>query len=478
MRTGPTEAQNDALEKIREIVGDNGWITGKDQAPFLREWRGHFHGIAAAVVCPADTEEVSAVTRICNQATIGVVPQGGNTGLCGGAAPDDSGTQVLLGLRRMNRIRNLDAANYTLTAEAGCVLKNLQHAAASADRLFPLSLAAEGSCMIGGNLATNAGGTNVLRYGNTRDLTLGLEVVLADGRIWHGLSGLRKDNSGYDLKNLFIGSEGTLGVITAATLKLHPKPRQAATALAALPTAEAAIDLLGHLRDSTGDALTGCELMSGVSLSMAVDHIDSCADPFHREHPWYLLVEASSAQSGAHLRDALESSLEEALHIGLVRDAVIAESLQQANALWRIRESIPAGQARHGASIKHDISVPVSRISEFLARATPRLEKEIPGIRICPFGHVGDGNLHYNLSQPAGMAADTFMELMPKCNRIVHDLVHELGGSIAAEHGIGQLKVNEMLRYRDPVESELMRDIKRTLDPKGIMNPGKVIAPP
>jgi len=475
MVTPRTQALRDVLPQIHNVVGDAGWIQGGDQAPFLKEWRGRFHGRAAAVVCPADTEQVAAVVRLCFAAGVAVVTQSGNTGLCGGAAPDESGSQVLLSLKRLRRIRELDADNFTMTVEAGCILADVQQAALDAGRLFPLSLAAEGSCMIGGNLGTNAGGTNVLRYGNARDLTLGLEVVLADGRIWNGLTGLRKDNSRYDLRNLFVGSEGTLGIITAAVLKLFPVPRQTATALLAMDSPEQAVALLGRLREASGDTLSGCELMSRMSYTMATEHIPGCADPLEQPHPWYLLVEVSSAEAGGHLRESLEAALGQALEDGLLRDAVMAGSLEQAAALWRIRESIPAGQTRSGASIKHDVSVPVSRIPDLLRQATPRLEALVPGVRVCPFGHVGDGNLHFNLSQPLNAGAEDFMAREPDCNRIIHELVDGMGGSIAAEHGVGQLKVEQLERYKSPVELELMRRVKNALDPTGILNPGKVV---
>ena len=470
-----TSAIADALATIRAAVGEAGWVDGAAREPYLREWRGLYHGAAAAVVAPASTEEVAAVVRACAEARIGIVPQSGNTGLCGGAAPDASGTQVLLSLRRMNRVREVDPANDTLTVEAGCVLADIQRTAAEADRLFPLSLAAEGSCMLGGNLATNAGGTNVLRYGNTRDLCLGLEVVLADGRIWNGLTGLRKDNSRYDLKDLFIGSEGTLGVITAAVLRLFPRPRQVQTALLALDSPATAVALLPELREAGGDTLTACELMSRASLEMAVHHVPGCRDPLDAPHPWYLLVELSTPQVGDGLRGALEGALEQAMGNDRVRDGVVAESLEQGRALWHLRESIPEGQTRDGASIKHDVSVAVSRLPQFVEEATARVEAALPGVRVCPFGHVGDGNLHFNLSQPEGMDPDTFRGHWDAFNRIVHDVVADLGGSIAAEHGVGQLKVAELERLKDPVELELMRSVKRALDPAGIMNPGKIV---
>lgn len=466
---------NDALLALQKTVGEAGWITGDEQEPFLREWRNHYHGKAAAVVCPSNTEEVAAVMRICHQHRIAVVPQSGNTGLCGGAAPDESGTQIILNLRGMRKIRDMDADNFTMTVEAGCILADIQQAARKANRLFPLSLAAEGSCMIGGNLGTNAGGTNVLRYGNARDLTLGLEVVLADGRIWNGLTGLRKDNSRYDLRDLFIGSEGTLGIITAAVLKLFPLPRQTATALLACPSPEQAISLLGKLREASGDSLTGCELMSRQSLTMATEHVPGCSDPFNTAYPWYLLVELSSAQPGHLLRSILEQVLETALEEGSLPDGVLAESVEQARKLWRLRESIPEGQVKAGPSIKHDVSVPVSKVPAFLREATALMEGEIPDVRVCAFGHVGDGNIHFNLSIPRGGDAASFMTHREPCNRLVHDLVDAMGGSFAAEHGIGQLKVGELEHYRDAVELDLMRSVKQALDPTGILNPGKIL---
>ncbi len=469
------QARHRALTELRATLDSQAWVEDADQAPFLREWRGRYQGRAAAVLCPESTEQVALILRHCHQAGIGVVPQSGNTGLVGGAAPDASGEQIILSLRRMHRIRDVDADNNTLTAEAGCVLADLQGAAERIDRLFPLSLASEGSCQIGGNLASNAGGTNVLRYGNARDLTLGLEVVLADGRVWHGLRGLRKDNSGFDLRNLFIGSEGTLGVITAAVLKLFPRPRTRVTALLAMNTAKQAVQLLGRLQQVSGNNLTGCELMSHASLRMALDHVAGCRDPFDTAHPWYLLVEAASAGSTQGLREELESTLGRALEADDINDAVFADSLQQAAALWRLRESIPEGQVRFGASIKHDISVPVSRIPDFLAQATPALEELVPGLQVCAFGHVGDGNLHFNLSQPPDANREAFMAREVECNRLVFDLVDSLGGSIAAEHGVGQLRQDALEHYKSGVELELMRSIKHALDPDGILNPGKVV---
>jgi D-lactate dehydrogenase (cytochrome) len=464
------------VQNIRAAVDERGWLDSPDaMAPYLRERRGLYHGRAAAVVRPADTAAVAHVVQVCAEAGIAIVAQGGNTGLSGGAAPHEHGGEILLSLERLNRIRGVDAADYTLTVEAGCLLADVQKAAADANRLFPLSLASEGSCRIGGNLATNAGGTNVLRYGNARDLALGLEAVLADGRVWHGLSGLRKDNSGYDLKDLLIGSEGTLGIITAATLKLFPKPVETATALLGLDSPETAVQVFARLREASGDTLTACELMSRFSLGLAVKHIEGCREPMAEGHPWYLLAELSSPQSGAALHDALEKILEEALASGAIRDAVVAQSQAQVHALWQLREAIPEAQTREGASIKHDVSVPITRIPELLERASDKVAARLPGVRPCPFGHMGDGNIHFNFSQPERADPDTFLDRWDEFNRIVFDIVGELGGSISAEHGVGQLKRNVLPRYKSPEAIAAMRRIKRALDPTNIMNPGKVI---
>jgi len=467
------------LDDIRRAVDARDWIDEPAaMAPYLKEWRGLFPGHAAAVVCPRNTAQVAAVVGACSRGRIGVVPQGGNTGLCGGAAPRSAAREIILSLGRLNRIRGVDPLNNTLTVEAGCVLANIQRAAAEAGRLFPLSLASEGSCQIGGNVATNAGGTNVLRYGNTRDLVLGLEAVLPDGRIWDGLRGLRKDNSGYDLKQLFIGSEGTLGVVTAAVLKLFPRPRDVQTALVALPDPDAAVTLLSRLREGAGDAVSGLELMSRMAVEVAVRHVPRCADPFDTPHPWYLLVELSGFDAGDGLRQILERVLAAAFEDGCALDAILADSQARAASLWHLRESIPEGQTKEGASIKHDVSVPVSRVPEFIGLATQRVRDALPGIRPCPFGHVGDGNIHFNLTQPVGAAADQFLARWGEFNRMVHDLVLDLGGSIAAEHGIGQLKTGELLRYRAGTDLDMMRAIKSALDPLGLMNPGKVVPGP
>lgn len=479
MNKPPTAAKpppKAALDAIKAIVGPKGWIDNPaDMAPHLEEPRGLWHGRAALVVKPASTADVAAVMKVCNEYAIAVVPQGGNTSLVGAGVPHEHGHEIVLSLSRMNAVRALDPLNDTIIVEAGCILANVQAAADEASRLFPLSLGAEGTCQIGGNLSTNAGGTGVLRYGNARSLVLGLEVVLPSGEIWDGLRGLRKDNTGYDLKHLFLGAEGTLGVITAAVLKLFPRPNDFVTALVGLPDPQAAVDLLARARAAAGDAVSAFELMSNFCISIAMAFGSDVRDPFAEPPPQYLLIELTSAQAPGPLREAFEAVLAGAMADGLVLDAVIADSGAQAKALWRIREVVPEVQMSAGGSIKHDVSVPVSRIPEFIARADAAVTKAMPGIRPCAFGHVGDGNVHYNLSQPEDMDRDTFMGQWERMNEIVHDIVADLGGSISAEHGLGRLKREEIRRYKSETELEMMRAIKRSLDPKGIMNPGKVI---
>ncbi len=445
-----------------------------DLAPYLTDWRGRYHGRAGAVVRPRTTAEVAAVVRACAECGTSIVAQGGNTGQCGGATPDASGEAIVLSLARLNRVRALDPDNATVTVEAGVPLAQVQQAASEAGLLFPLSLAAEGSCTIGGNISTNAGGTAVLRFGNARELVLGLEVVLADGRIWDGLRGLRKDNTGYDLKQLFIGAEGTLGIVTAAVLKLFPAPRTHATALVALTDVGAAVGLLRELKAALGDRLTGFELMSALSLGLSRKHQPSLPDPLPG-HPWYALVQADDSAADSPLPAMLEAALGEALERGLARDAAIAQSGEQAQAMWTLRENIAEAQRREGPNIKHDISVPVSAIPAFLVAAEHALRAALPGLRFVTFGHLGDGNLHYNLAAPEGADAEAFMPNATVANRIVHDLVAAHGGSISAEHGIGQLKRGELVRYKSAVEIELMRSVKAMLDPQGILNPGKVL---
>jgi FAD/FMN-containing dehydrogenase len=467
------------LDALRTVVGEQYVLTGADAAPYLTDWRERYTGQALAVVRPASTDEVAAVVRLCAGARVPIVPQGGNTGLCGGATPDDSGSAVVLSLQRLNRIRGIDVDNDTMEVEAGCVLQAVQEAARDAGRLFPLSLAAEGSCTIGGNLATNAGGTQVLRYGTMRELTLGLEVVTAQGEIWHGLRGLRKDNTGYDLRDLFIGSEGTLGIITAATLKLYPQPVARCTALLALASIEDAIGMLGRARHGFDASLTGFELMAGDCLADVVRHFPQQRLPFEGDAaalPWYALLEVSDSESEAHARERFETVLGEAIESGCVKDAVIAGSMAQSKALWHLRESIPLAEKESGKSIKHDISIPVSRMAAFVEDTNRALQQAFPGIRNVIFGHLGDGNLHYNVARGPDWSEAGLLARQDAVYELVHDSVHAVGGSISAEHGVGQLKRDALLRYKDPVELALMHSIKRALDPQGIMNPGKVLA--
>ncbi len=463
------------IRTLADLLGADQVLTSAaDMSAYLADWRGRYRGAATCVVRPASTAAVAAVVRACAEAAMPIVPQGGNTGLCGAATPAGDGHAVVVSLTRLNRVRQIDTANNTMTVEAGCVLATLQAAAAQAGRLFPLSLAAEGSCQIGGNLSTNAGGVQVLRYGNARDLTLGLEVVLANGEIWDGLRGLRKDNTGYDLKHLFIGAEGTLGIITAAVLKLFPLPRANATAWLAIASPAAAVRLLADLQARFASTLTACELVSDIALGLVRQHIPG-PHPALSASPWHLLIELSAGGDEGELREALGSLLAEALASGTISDAVLAQSGEQARRLWAMRENIGEAQRIDGLSIKHDVSVPISRIPEFVQRADQALTEAFPGLRIVAFGHIGDGNLHYNQSQAAAGLNAAFVAVQPTVNRIVHDLVDELGGSISAEHGIGQLKRDELLRYKSPVEIEMMRAIKRVLDPQGLMNPGKVL---
>jgi FAD/FMN-containing dehydrogenase len=462
------------VEQLKEVAGAVNVLQGDDMAPYLVDWRGRYRGAARCVVRPGSTAEVAAVVRACAEAGAPMVPQGGNTSLCGAATPDADGGAVVISLSRLNRIRALDPENNTITIEAGCVLASVQAAANEAGRLFPLSLAAEGSAQIGGNLSTNAGGVQVLRYGNTRELTLGLEVVLPSGEIWNGLRGLRKDNTGYDLKHLFIGAEGTLGIITAATMRLFPQPSAVATAWVAVSSPQAAIALLTSLQGEFGPLLTACELVSETSLGLVVQNIPGAKRPLN-ESPWYVLVELSSGGGDGDLGAWLEAFLAQALEAGRCTDAALAQSEAQAGLLWALRENISEAQKIEGISIKHDVSLPISRIPEFLSQAGAALAAAHPGLRVVAFGHIGDGNLHYNLSMPADADNDALIAQQPAINRQVHDLVHAHGGSISAEHGIGQLKREEILRYKSPVEMEMMRAIKRALDPRGLMNPGKIL---
>jgi FAD/FMN-containing dehydrogenase len=465
------------LERIAAIVGPQGLLTDpRDLEPYVVDWRGVYRGASLAVVRPASTAEVAAVVTLCTESGTPVVPQGGHTGMCGAAVPHAGGKEIVLSLGRMNRVIELDALNNTITVEAGCVLASIQQAAAEADRLFPLSLGAEGSCQIGGNLSTNAGGVNVLRYGNTRELVLGLEVVLPDGRIWNGLRALRKDNTGYDLKQLFIGAEGTLGVITAAVLKLYPRPVTTATTWTAVPHPEAALEFLALLRGHCGDRVTAFELVSRNCLDLVLRHIPGTRNPLSQPHDWYVLADLSDSRSGDALRRELELALEAAMHDTLVSDAVIGENEAQSRALWRLRETIPeAARGEAGMLYRHDIAVAVSRIPEFIREAQSALRSHFPGVAIICFGHLGDGNLHYNAFVPGRNRSDAAARDAHDVTAVVYDIVQRYQGSFSAEHGIGLAKLDEMARYKSPVEIALMLAIKRTLDPRGIMNPGKVL---
>jgi FAD/FMN-containing dehydrogenase len=446
------------------IVGDAHVLTAPaDTAPYTRDWRKQYGAQAEAVLRPASTSQVAALVALCARERVAIVPQGGNTGLVGGSVPTGAGREVVLSLSRLNRIREIDALNDTLTAEAGCVLAEVQAAAEGADRLFALSLAAEGSCQIGGTLSTNAGGVNVLRYGNAREQVLGLEVVLPDGRVWNGLRALRKDNTGYDLKQLFLGAEGTLGVITAAVLRLHPRPAAQATAWIGVADPEAAVSLLARLLATLGERISAFELVSRACLDAVLAHDAGARDPLSGPHPWYVLADFADAGS----QDALAARVTQALGgAGEVRDAVLAASVAQARALWKLREAIPEAQF---ANVKHDVSVPVSKVPALIARAGAALQAAFPGVALYAFGHIGDGNVHYNVGD------DALLARRDEVNAIVFEAVAALGGSISAEHGLGQLKREAIRRHKDPIELELMRALKRTLDPQGLMNPGKVL---
>ncbi|MDE2440808.1 MAG: FAD-binding oxidoreductase [Betaproteobacteria bacterium] len=465
-----TPKSSDLIDVLTGIVGAAQVLSEpSDIAPFITDWRGRYRGAALCVVRPGNTAEVVAVVKACVEAGAAIVPQGGNTSLCGAATPDSTGAAVVLSLGRLNRILAVDTGNNTITVEAGCTLAAVQEAARAVDRLFPLALASEGTCQIGGNLSTNAGGVQVLRYGNTRELALGLEVVLPSGEIWDGLRGLRKDNTGYDLKHLFIGAEGTLGVITSAVLKLFPLPKRQTTCWLNIATPAAAVDLLNTAKSAFDAQLTAFELVSEHALQLVLKNIPESQRP-GAVSPWYVLAEFSDAEPAE-----VEAWLAACLESGEVGDGVLAASETQARKLWALRENISEAQKIEGISIKHDVAVPVSRIPAFLAAADSALGKAFPGIRIVAFGHVGDGNLHYNLSKPDAQDNAAFMVSQPQVNRIVHDAVHALNGSISAEHGLGQLKREEILRYKSPVEMALMRSIKQALDPRGLMNPGKVL---
>lgn len=466
------------LQRCRAILGEAYVLTSDaDKAPYLTDWRGRFTGKALAVLRPGSVEQVAQLVQACAQWRVPLVPQGGRTGLVLGSVPDASGAEVVLSLARLNSIRKIDPANRTMTVDAGCILQQIQDAAAAEGCLFPLSLAAEGSCSIGGNLSTNAGGTAVLRYGNTRELCLGLEVVTPQGDIWSGLRGLRKDNTGYDLRDLFIGAEGTLGIITGAVLKLYPQPKAAITALAALESPAHALQLLTLMQDHCGASLTGFELMSQFCMQLVQHHFPQLPKPFADlgAHAQYVLLELSSSESEQHAVQLLENGISAAMERGIVADAVVAASATQSAGLWQLREHIPLAQQAAGKNIKHDISLPVSSIPAFIADTAPLLQQAFPGCQLVCFGHLGDGNLHFNVAPPDGVAHDDFIANQAAVNQVVHDSVDAFGGSISAEHGIGALKRDELARRKSPVELNMMRAIKAALDPLGIMNPGKVL---
>ncbi len=464
------------LDRLRSIVGPQGFLDQPaDIAPFNTDHRKLFQGETPLVLRPDSTEQVAAILRLCNEAGIGVVPVGGNTSYCGGATPSADGSQIVVSMSRMRRIRSVDPLNYTMIVEAGCVLAEAQAAAAAADRLFPLSLGSEGSCQIGGNLSTNAGGTAVLRYGMMRDLILGLEVVLPDGRILESLNSLRKDNTGYDLRDLFIGAEGTLGIITAASCKLFSRPTSTVTAIIAVPEPQSAVTLLSRMRAASGDCVSTFELMPRLAIDIVLRHIGQTNDPFDERHNWYVLLEIGSGRYDTGMREGVESDLASAMEQGIVLNAVIAENEAQREKFWRLRETIPEAQRREGASIKHDVSVASSELPRFIIEGSAAIQQISPEARIVAYGHMGDGNLHFNASQPVNGDAAQFEALAPRINRAVHDLIARYGGSFSAEHGIGQLKRGELQRYKNPVALSVMRSIKQALDPKGIMNPGKIL---
>lgn len=469
----PNSSETGLAARLAQTLGAAHVLVGEEtMEPYLLDQRGWYRGRAALVARPGSTAEVAEVVRACREAGVGIVPQGGNTGLVGGSVPDASGAQVVVSLSRLNRVRDIDAIDFTMTVEAGCILAQVQQTAEQADMLFPLSLAAEGSCQIGGNLSSNAGGTAVLHYGNARDLVLGLEVVLPDGRVWNGLRRLRKDNTGYALKHLFVGAEGTLGIITAATLKLFPRPRRRETAFLAVASPRAALELLAQMRAASGDAVTTFEYLNRACLELVVNNVAGNRDPLAEPCADYVLLELSGGRDSGELREVLEETLTDAIEQGRVHDAVIAESGAQADALWRLRETMPEGIRARGVTVPHDVSVPVSRMADFLERATPAVAALAPDLLVCAFGHVGDGNVHFNLSVPRSHDDERMAPCQAAAERIVYDIASELDGSFSAEHGVGRFKRDELQRYRSDIELDLMRSIKHALDPDGLMNPG------
>ncbi len=463
-------------DRFAEMIGAANVLTSPDdQAPYLTEWRDLYQGVTPMVLRPGSTEEVSAVMTYAYQNDLKVVPQGGNTGLVGGQIPQETGDEIVLSLSRLNKVRAVDPAGFTITAEAGVVLEALQNEAENVDRLFPLALGAQGSCQIGGNISTNAGGTAVLAYGNTRDLVLGLEVVLPTGEIWNGLRTLRKDNTGYDLKQLFIGGEGTLGIITAAALKLFPRPKKLEAAFVGLPDPHAALKLFTLAKAQAGPVLTGFEIMPRVGVEFCLRHLEGARDPLEGKHAWYVLMELSSGSEAFPVRDLMESILGEAFEEGLVEDAAFAQNLTQVQDFWHIRHGMSEVQKPEGGSIKHDVSVPVASIPDFLDKAMAAVEDFVPGCRPVPFGHIGDGNIHFNVSQPVGADKEDYLAKWDEMNTIVHGIVGEFGGSISAEHGIGRLKRDLLKDVKQGIELDLMKRIKDAFDPKGLLNPGRVL---
>jgi D-lactate dehydrogenase (cytochrome) len=464
------------LTSFSDILGSDGVLTdAADIEPYLTDHRHLYHGEALTVALPRSVEQISRLLAYCNSRRIGVVPHGGNTSYCGGATPDESGQQLVLSLKRLNQIRKIDPLNYSLTVEAGCILADVQRAADEAERLFPLSLGSEGTCQIGGNLSTNAGGTSVLRYGMMRDLVLGLEVVLADGRVLSTLTELRKDNTGYDIKALFLGAEGTLGVITAASLKLFPKVRAAATAFAAVPGVQAAVELLARLREVSGDRVSSFELVPRIGIELTTRHIPGVTDPLKHPYEWHVLCELTSSRRDDNLDEVLTEALGAAFEANLVLDAAVAQNDRERAALWKIRETIPEAQRLDGPSLKHDISLPITSLPQFMTRASAWVGDNVPDGILVAYGHVGDGNLHFNINQKPGTSRQTFLARESPIKRVIHDMAREFNGSFSAEHGIGRLKVGELERYAPPVELDLMRAVKQALDPNGILNPGKVL---
>ncbi|PVB62997.1 FAD-binding oxidoreductase [Labrenzia sp. 011] len=463
-------------DRFAEMIGAAHVLTNPDdQAPFLTEWRDLYQGVTPMVLRPGSAQEVSAVMTYAHEQGLKIVPQGGNTGLVGGQIPQETGDEIVLSLSRLNKIRSVDPAGFTITVEAGVVLETLQNEAEKVDRLFPLSLGSQGSCQIGGNISTNAGGTAVLSYGNTRDLVLGLEVVLPTGEIWNGLRTLRKDNTGYDLKQLFIGGEGTLGIITAAALKLFPKPKKLEAAFIGLPNPQAALKLFSLAKGQAGPVLTGFEIMPRIGIEFCLRHLEGSRDPLEGTHPWYILMELSSASDAFPVRDLMESILGEAFEAGLVEDAAFAQNLSQVQDFWHIRHGMSEVQKPEGGSIKHDVSVPVAVIPDFLDKAMAAVEELVPGCRPVPFGHMGDGNIHFNVSQPVGADKDDYIAGWDAMNAVVHGIVLDFGGSISAEHGIGRLKRNLLAEVKPEIELDLMRRIKSALDPKNLLSPGRVV---